>query len=719
MSGSGFSSNNPFRRKLNSASDALQSASTYSGDAGTSAHSQSFDRLDALPPLAATEFFRSQLEAIPHSTEPPPSTSFQKRKVVKKVRVQSPPPSSPDSIASEADIGPFHNVGARMEGEAELNDDDSLGAQFSRSQPGLSLSGGVQSGSTPQPHVAQPPPNPFQRTLGDIEPEFSPASDMHAAGPVTKGSLDVETFKNLLLTGSSGISGIAVESQSTFLQVSGSDGTSTTDASSVSKQSLNDSSQIQETPRTSHEVSEPEVEDDRSGLVNHASGRSKEQPSTQRKKPQPPSSRHGKAIKVDAEDQKAEEIGRFFPKGGTAPASSSDSHSEPDSLPRPSPHRRQSSMLSDVNKPLPPALAVDAVNNDSENVFEQEAAGKVPEPADTDDEMGPDLPPPRAPTPPNASHARNTQTGDAQQARKPAPPPRRNLHARGESKTYVAARPSPITIGPAVSQEQQDFDRARRSSVDSTRSRSSSLRVSVHGPVPPPPRRQNHGSSRQSTSFASPSAPSFASGTSSHGVPSPSLSETGPSSTRHFTGSEAVIKPSAGIDVHLPPASPSIAPESSSSHVPTVSSGDLPNSVAAKPSRPPPPPARNSSVRSSGTGRPRSAGGRIPKVSSSTTSTGPPPPPPPKRSRAGSKDSNDTPSFGQVGRASTESTRYLGGAVIEEPTAEDFGGSDARQEHLSMETDAVPSAANDILADLDALRREVDALRGQYEKTGV
>lgn len=71
----------------------------------------------------------------------------------------------------------------------------------------------------------------------------------------------------------------------------------------------------------------------------------------------------------------------------------------------------------------------------------------------------------------------------------------------------------------------------------------------------------------------------------------------------------------------------------------------------------------------------------------------PPPPPPPKRSRTGS------------GR---DRSALLGGAVVAEPeptSAE--GGSGRRSEDRS---------ADDILADLSELQREVDALRGKYEK---
>lgn len=62
-----------------------------------------------------------------------------------------------------------------------------------------------------------------------------------------------------------------------------------------------------------------------------------------------------------------------------------------------------------------------------------------------------------------------------------------------------------------------------------------------------------------------------------------------------------------------------------------------------------------------------------------------------------------------------DGVRVLGGAVVEEP-----GVEVVREEgEAGAEEAADQSAANDILADLDALRREVDALRGRYEQPGA
>jgi hypothetical protein len=59
-------------------------------------------------------------------------------------------------------------------------------------------------------------------------------------------------------------------------------------------------------------------------------------------------------------------------------------------------------------------------------------------------------------------------------------------------------------------------------------------------------------------------------------------------------------------------------------------------------------------------------------------------------------------------RTSFDSTSLWGGSVVEIPDEEVTPAA------TGISTDI--SAASNIIADLDALQREVDALRGQYEK---
>ena len=88
-----------------------------------------------------------------------------------------------------------------------------------------------------------------------------------------------------------------------------------------------------------------------------------------------------------------------------------------------------------------------------------------------------------------------------------------------------------------------------------------------------------------------------------------------------------------------------------------------------------------------------------------------PPPPPPPRGRGGSRGSQDGPP-GISRRQSGDSVRLLGTSVVEEPVAEEDEAPHAGGPEQ-------PAKAEDILADLDALRREVDALRGKFGEGGA
>jgi hypothetical protein len=129
-------------------------------------------------------------------------------------------------------------------------------------------------------------------------------------------------------------------------------------------------------------------------------------------------------------------------------------------------------------------------------------------------------------------------------------------------------------------------------------------------------------------------------------------------------------------------------------------------------SAPPLPPTRSPSVSSAK--RPRRStmlGGAItssPLLTS--TAMSPPPPPPPPRQRGSSRSSLDNPlssitpgrTSGEFWPSGGENTKRESGASLG-PTPSAVGGSEE-------------FGAKDILADLSALQREVDELRGRYEK---
>lgn len=470
-----------------------------------------------------------------------------------------------------------------------------------------------------------PPPNPFQQTLEDMEqraPEGGQATSEQNTG-TGKAGMDVEAFKRLLLTGQGPLPNAASSATAGHSTGLAGDGGSITETSSLSRQSILEAAHPpQETPRTSHEISEPEADVERR---DKAPAPPPQRSGSRKKPPPPPATRHGKLIKMELKD-----------KEGHTPGSPT------------SPRRPSSTSPTDVNKPLPPPPH--RVGDDAkDSIFDTEAAGKIPEvDIDPDADI---VPPPRPPTPPNASHSASTPVQNpASTLRKPAPPPRRQGHGRGESKTVITDTSEDLATTPP------------RSSLESQRSRSSSLRVNLAGPAPPPPRRA--GSHRQSPSFSSPASVHIASPSYPFPTGSGSPGSSDPAASYHQTDAS-----SSSTSLSAPPPAGS-----------------------AKFSPPPPPPQRNTSVRKGGSARPISN-----ELTPRKSSGGSVPPPPPPRARGSSKGSLDGPAGLGIGRTDSIRSRSED-AVPEEPeNTADVAASD--------------EALKAMLADLDALQREVDAAR--------
>ncbi|KAL0468597.1 hypothetical protein QR685DRAFT_531286 [Neurospora intermedia] len=704
---SSLNTNNPFRRKqagaLTTSNPPISLASNAFADAFDPLPTSPSSSLEPTrPPLPSSDDFRNSLQSLGQSNEPPPKTSFQKPKVVKRVRVQSPPPS-PES-EEEPDTNP--PVEEDTAESSSTDDDQDEGADpFAQADqvPPPTLSRPELPGSS------QVPPNPFGRTLEDLtnEPTQNPGTV-----PGGKGSLDVDSFRRLLLTGQAG--GPA--------QPPRTDGASIADASSTLT--------AQDTLRTSHETSEHGREEPQSQRTSisgpirptvqaSATSRSKAPP------PPPPSSRHGKLIKVEP---KGEE------KSGTpsTPRPSSSSSSARASRVLASPFSEQPS---EVNTPLPPPPVKSPGDEDLEHSFEREAAAKVP---DVGQETN--APTPQPPTPPKPT---TTSPPPSQASKKPPPPPRRSTHGRSESKFSVSGSVAAPVPTPQASRADEE---PTRTSVDSIRSRSSSLKVAssttqVNAPAPPPPRRSTHGS-RPSTSTAglgigitSPAAPSAG----GEGPEFPGLA------AQPVSGSAQGSRPST-------PANSS----SNNAETTSISSFSQPGhgrtlSGSGKLAPPPPPPARNKSVRSGAPSTPgavrRVDSGRSkewtglaspPPIASSPNPAPPPPPRPRPRgsnrrsvSGSGSVDSgNPAPAAGTLeSPAPAESSAALasgsGGAGARfleaslAPGEELRGLPDGNYASGDVDEEDVlrrESATKDILADLDALQREVDALRAAQEQ---
>ncbi|KAK4166531.1 hypothetical protein QBC43DRAFT_332258 [Cladorrhinum sp. PSN259] len=596
-------SNNPFRRK---------STPAASGSiAPTLPNADSDIPVAASPALPTGNDFWNHLQGeSTRPSQPPPTTSFQKPKVVKKVRVQSPPPSSPESGGGQK----------RVVEDSESDDDSDSDSveSIERLDPFTVASAAGSAGETanreevviPISTYGTPPPNPFQSTARDLQSSGTPGSGG------AKGGLDVNAFGRLLLTGQTGGAPPASQHIAHQMLIGGADSGSnpTTAASSISRQSsISDPPQHHlsqdHTPRTSHEISEHEAEDEKQGLISRASTL-QPAPTILRKKPPPPSSRHGKLIRPESSQSSTPPNNRTTPLASPTPR--------------------------DINKPLPFSPEVE----ETANIFDHSAAGKVPEP--------------RPPTPPPPSSSGGSSS------RKPAPPaPRRQPHRQQSSSSAV------------ITPNQDEHDSStRRSSLDSVRSRSSSLRMSVsQAPPPAPPPRRHVGHGR---------GPSFGCS-----VP-PHNSAISPGGSESF----AAESPLSGVPVVSTP------PQLSGSGTPdgaAVSSGSSVNMhhLNSKLSPPPPPPARNLSVR--GAKRPVSLSER--KGSGSGSGLKSPPPPVPKHRGEGLR-SGSTGSLGSFPSQQTPQRVDDRSVEVGGGQAGDGGGQPV-----------------DILADLTRLQREVDALR--------
>ncbi|KAH7146383.1 hypothetical protein EDB81DRAFT_489588 [Dactylonectria macrodidyma] len=541
-----------------------------------------------------------------------PSVVDKKSKPVKKVRVLSPPPLSPDSPEWPF-TAPLAAYGPGQPG----NNDPFDAASSDDSDRDI-----VSAAAPPPPKIgSRVPANPFSKTLRDLEnlradhkleKSRREEGDTLKASHTARRSLDVNSFKRLLMTGNSGSSTPSAPPRTQHLtpsQKSAADSSSVSLSSTYdgSKDGLAPGSEFQEVSLISRDTSDTPDDDLDPGSVSDSS--TSFHLSRDKKPPPPPSSRHGKSIKLELKGE----------------------HGSPDSLAPKSP--------SDINKPLPPAPHPKSFDDDAESPFDRESAGKTPE---------------------NDQAPQSTGGGKKPG---PAPPPRRG-HARGESKAYVTS----------LLKEGHDEETPSRSS--SIRSRTDRIRHDPHSPVPPPPPRRLHGS-KPSTQISPAVAASIGAAMSQTSTSSDPQSE-----------SDRPTAPTPAISVEpVPPRDAQL--------------GNF------KVSAPPPPPARNTSVRRPASVRSMDNNGRRTSAEAKPHS-GIAPPPPPRRQRDSSRSSMDAPyrrtSIDEVPR--TEERRL----DESNPSGLDIGPN---PDHAPPQSADAPGKGVNILADLDALRREVDALRGK------
>ena len=291
------------------------------------------------------------------------------------------------------------------------------------------------------------PANPFAKTLASMEPQRAGGEDRASAEGATLGnnraSLDVESFKNMLLTGKpyprqstqAPQSHPAPSAASAAIVESG----SSTDASSISRQSLLEPAHEApvESPRTSYEMARSD-EDEVAGLT-------PERTRSKRKPPPAPAHRHGKLV-----SPRQPQVVPFdsFAASGAAPS--------PVTRPR---------NTSDTNKPLPPTpiLSPPPLNIDT--------------PEKTQDNVSPEK-----------SDDSLSRSNSLQQKRVPPPVPlaRRQSQLRHSSAENRSRSNSSLTLS---SQHSLDVPAPGVIPTPGEIASNATTTASLKSPPPPPPSR--------------------------------------------------------------------------------------------------------------------------------------------------------------------------------------------------------------------------------------
>ncbi|KAH7378771.1 hypothetical protein BKA66DRAFT_466583 [Pyrenochaeta sp. MPI-SDFR-AT-0127] len=302
------------------------------------------------------------------------------------------------------------------------------------------------------------PANPFARTLASLEPqERGSEEDRTSTERTTLGnnraSLNVESFKNLLMTGNPTPRPSAQPSQTTVAPnpLSGPqfESSSSTDTSSISRHSLFEPPHERhvESPRTSYEMADSE-EDERPGLVSEVK--------KEKKKPPPaPKHRHGKLV---------------TPRQPQTVSFDSFAATEP----TPSPIMRPRDN-SDVNKPLPPTPIV------SPSLLHVAKQESIPDQS----------------TPIQQRPAESLAPVDAPIAQKKTPPPVPLARRQSQLRTTGAANRSRSNSSLTMSSQH---------SIDPLPSPAPSNQDPIAAKSPPPPPRSRHGARLATAGTSSPTA---------------------------------------------------------------------------------------------------------------------------------------------------------------------------------------------------------------------
>ncbi|PHH71722.1 hypothetical protein CDD80_5045 [Ophiocordyceps camponoti-rufipedis] len=389
-----------------------------------------------------------------------------KPRTVKKVRVLSPPPLSPDSPVWPTAID--DNAMANS-----LIDHHPPGSSLAISWPAVSDEESVNSsppvvaprGSTTQ---ATPPLNPFSKTLQDLESSKELQSQRKSEGYALKvgnastQSLNVDSFRRLLLTGN--VDDIADDSKSSSSRASSTDGDDAlTSPTNVSQFTARD----------------------------------------KRAPPPPPSSRHGKSLR-----ESTVSLGGGLDTEPEGTESVSGQEIGTDQVPEPEPQRAASTQPSDRRKsaPAPPprrghgrtesrSTASSSLKVSTDDLPTSVSPVETPSRTDGSRQSGraPNPPPPRRPrlstptSPPAAPSSQPPSTPSRPQESDDQRPLPVTAHDDGQFETPKAAAPPPPP-------PTRNSSIRRRTSVGSVESNGRRALDGAAPPPPPPPPRQRGGS---------------------------------------------------------------------------------------------------------------------------------------------------------------------------------------------------------------------------------
>lgn len=482
---------------------------------------------EAPRPSIAGKKTRTDTEII---TDGGPETT-RKSSVIKRVRIQTPPPLSPDPITPQDEYSfeskyPIYEQAASPPPPEATTDQlpaslggfeysfvnrQALESEFFPNQEVADNTRRNSATTSAQPSNSKPPYNPFQKTLATIEPSRDSAL-LPKAGPGNgaKSALDVDAFKRLLMTGKADHDSSLGMPTVAGAVVAGaifgpSDSSTNTSSTSPQAPSNERSASSHSSSRSSLDEAESVGEEDESSPANNSSRESM---------PPPSSHRHGKLA-----TQRTPQVVSFsdFSTTGSGISSiksfsqASDgifSVSNPSELDKPSSAGKGPPSV--MSPPPPPRTSAQEIEGIS---LPPRTTQRVP-------------PPPPASRSHNrnrsTSNTSNTSTASASAAgnglanspalkqappnlkppslRAPPPPPAR----RAGIKTIPSPEPAQTPdISESVPQNEDGFSlaptyppRPSMGSTGSSRSLSFSSRGGTGVPPPPPPRRR--GSSKGS-----------------------------------------------------------------------------------------------------------------------------------------------------------------------------------------------------------------------------